>query len=155
MGSQCKVYFIFYNFFKRCYLFLERGKEGGREWEKHQCVVASCTASTGDLARNPGMCPDWESNQRPLGSQASTQSTQPHQPGHKVYLFTSWVKGVKGLGSKDWQEQNSHGDVKYSIGNIVNNTVITRYGARGLLDLLRGSLYKLCKCLTTMLNTWN
>ena len=38
---------------------------------------------TGDLARNPGMCPDWESNQGPLASQASTQSTEPHQPVHK------------------------------------------------------------------------
>ena len=29
-----------------------------------------------------GMCPDWESNWQPLGTQASTQSTGPHQPGH-------------------------------------------------------------------------
>ena len=36
---------------------------------------------TGDPARNPGLCPDWESNQRPFGSQAGTQSTEPHQPG--------------------------------------------------------------------------
>ena len=28
---------------------------------------------TGDLACNPGMCPDWESNQWPFGSQAGTQ----------------------------------------------------------------------------------
>ena len=33
------------------------------------------------LARNPGMCPDWESNQQPFGLQVSTQSTEPHQPG--------------------------------------------------------------------------
>ena len=44
------------------YLFLERGREGEREAEKHQCVVASRVPSTGDLARNPSMCPDWESN---------------------------------------------------------------------------------------------
>ena len=30
--------------------------------------------------------------------------------------------------------KNSHGDVKYSIGNIVNNTVITMDGARWVLD---------------------
>ena len=35
----------------------------------------------GDLAHNPGMCPDWESNQQPFGLQACTQSTEPHQPG--------------------------------------------------------------------------
>ena len=37
------------------YLFLQG--------EKHQCVVASYMPPTGDLACNPGMCPDWESNQ--------------------------------------------------------------------------------------------
>ena len=63
------------------YLFLERGREGEREGEKHQCVVASHTPPTGDLAHNPGMCPDWELNWRPFGSQASAQSTEPHQPG--------------------------------------------------------------------------
>ena len=36
---------------------------------------------TGDLACNPGMCPDWESNWRPFGSQAGAQSTELHQPG--------------------------------------------------------------------------
>ena len=35
----------------------------------------------GDLAHNPGMCPDWESNRQPFGSQAGAQSTEPHQPG--------------------------------------------------------------------------
>ena len=48
------------NFFKDfIYLFLERGKEGKREGEKYPCVVASRVPPTGDLARNPGMCPDW------------------------------------------------------------------------------------------------
>ena len=50
-------------------LFLERGREGEREGEKHQGVVASHVAPTGDLACNPGMCPDWESNRRPFGLQ--------------------------------------------------------------------------------------
>ena len=40
------------------YLFLEKGGEGEREGEKHQCVVASCALPTGDLACNPGMCLD-------------------------------------------------------------------------------------------------
>ena len=39
------------------YLFLERGREGEREEEEHQCVVASCMPPTGDLAHNPGTCP--------------------------------------------------------------------------------------------------
>ena len=48
--------------------FLEKGKKGEREREreKHQCVVASHMPPFGDLAFNPGMCPDWESNCDPL-----------------------------------------------------------------------------------------
>ena len=45
------------------------GRERGKEGKKHQCVVASRATPTGDLARNPGMCPDWESNRRPFGLQ--------------------------------------------------------------------------------------
>ena len=67
-------------------LFLDRKGEGEREGEKHQYVVASCVAPTGDLACNPGMCPDWDLNQRPFALQAGTQSTEPHQPG-SLYIF--------------------------------------------------------------------
>ena len=60
-------------FLKRFYLFiLERweGKEKEKErnidvQEIHQ-LVDSCTPSTGDLALNPGMCPDQESNLQPF-----------------------------------------------------------------------------------------
>ena len=71
-------------------LFLERRREGEREGEKHQSVVASCVPSTGDLARNPGVCPDWESNWQPFGLQVDTQSTEPHQPG----LFSTVSKPI-------------------------------------------------------------
>ena len=37
-----------------------------REGEKHQCVVANHAPTTGDLAGNPDMCPDWESNGQTL-----------------------------------------------------------------------------------------
>ena len=72
-------------FFLRFYLFIFRGRE--REGEKHQCVVASPVSPTGDLAHNLGTCPDWESNQQPFDSQASTQSTEPHQPGLTRVLY--------------------------------------------------------------------
>ena len=39
-----------------------------------------------------------------------------------------WVKKVKELRSTNWQLQNSHGDIKDSIGDIVNNILITMYG---------------------------
>ena len=69
-------------FFLRSYIFIfrERGKRG-RKREKHQCVVASHVSPTGHLACDPSMCPDWESNRQPFGSQAGTQTTEPHQPG--------------------------------------------------------------------------
>ena len=51
------------DFFKDFICFKERGRDAEREGEKHPCVVASYTSPTGDLARNPGMSPDWESNQ--------------------------------------------------------------------------------------------
>ena len=66
-------------------LFLEKGARE-RVGEKHQRVVASCVPPSGDLACNPGMCLDWESNQRPFGSQASTQSTEPHQPRQNKFF---------------------------------------------------------------------
>ena len=52
------------SFFKRLYLFIfrEKGMEEERDGEKPQCVVASHAPPTGDLAHNPGMCPDWDSN---------------------------------------------------------------------------------------------
>ena len=56
------------------------GRDREREGEKHRCARETLTP-TRDLACNPGTCPDWESNQRPSGLQASTQSTEPHQPG--------------------------------------------------------------------------
>ena len=68
-------------FFKRfLFIFRVRGGKIQREGEKHQCVVASCTSYTGDLACNPGMCSNWELNWWPIGSQAGVQSTEPHRP---------------------------------------------------------------------------
>ena len=78
LNEEIKTDFCF-SFLK--ILFLEREEGGEREGEKHPCVVASHAPSTGDLAHNPGMGPDWKLNQRHFGSQASTQSTKPHQPG--------------------------------------------------------------------------
>ena len=65
------------------------------------------------------------------------------------------MKKEKGWRSTDGQWQNSHGDVKCGIGNIVNNTVIATYGAKWVLDLLGGPLCKVHDYLTTILYTWN
>ena len=79
-------------FLKILFIFLERkmGEEERKRkisvWEIHQ-LVASHMLPTGDLTRNPGMCPDWELNLWPFGFQASTQSTEPHQPGQMLCPF--------------------------------------------------------------------
>ena len=49
------------------------------------CGCLSC-APYWEPGPQPGMCPNWESNQRPFGSQAGTQPTEPHQPGHVIPL---------------------------------------------------------------------
>ena len=88
-------------FKKRFYLFIfrERRREGERGENKHQCVVASRVPSTGDMARNPGMCPDWESNQRPFALQCGAQSTEPHQPGlHSIFSYTQIRRQAKAKG---------------------------------------------------------
>ena len=65
--------FIYLLTYLLTYLLIYLQREG--KGEKHQCVVAPCMPLTGNLACNPGMCPDWELNQRPFGLQASAQST--------------------------------------------------------------------------------
>ena len=79
---------IFKKYFKRFYLFIFRQKGMEKEGEKHECVDASRMPPTGDLTCNPGMCPDWESNQQPFGLQAGAHSTEPHQPGLYLTYFT-------------------------------------------------------------------
>ena len=75
---------VVFSFFKKDFIhfiFRQRGREGEKEGEKHQCVVASRTPPTGDLACNP----DWESNGRPL---VHRPALNPHQPG--MFLWLSW-----------------------------------------------------------------
>ena len=64
---------MLYLLLKKDFMFRERGKEGDREGEKHQCVVASHMPPTGDLAHNPGMCPDQQSSQQPFTLWNATQ----------------------------------------------------------------------------------
>ena len=89
-------------FFKDCiYLFLERGKGREEERERNISVWLPLTPPTGDLANNPGMCPDWELNQQPFGSQASTQSTEPHQPEPAIVNITRMVWHPCNLSAKE------------------------------------------------------
>ena len=70
-------FFFFFRFY--LFIFRERGSEGEREGQKHQCVVASRTTPTGDLAHNPHV--PWLGIQpATLWFTACAQSTKPHQP---------------------------------------------------------------------------
>ena len=67
-------FFIFFRF-----IFRERGREGGRQGEKHRCgkhrSVACHTFPSGDLTGYPGMCLDLAAT-LPCGDDA--QPTEPH-----------------------------------------------------------------------------
>ena len=68
---------------------MEKEREGNINVLRDTWINSLLHAPTGDPARNPGMCPDWEWNQQPLGSEAGTQSTKPHQPGQDFYFEAS------------------------------------------------------------------
>ena len=88
---ECNVIIIFKFFLKILFIFRQRGRERERVGGKHQYVVASHMPPTRDVACNPGMCPDQESNQRSFGLQAGAQSTELHQPGHNVIILVEKV----------------------------------------------------------------
>ena len=72
--------------------FRDKGREGEREEEKHQCEretsVSCCLYAppTGDQTLNPGMCSNWESNQRPF---SLWNDAQPHLLGQENFLKVS------------------------------------------------------------------
>ena len=104
--------FQFLNLFKDfTYLFLEQGREGERE---RNINVRLPVTPRGDLAHNPHMCPDWESNGWPFGSQASTQSTEPQQP-EPYFVFYSWGISVRKLFSEGERLKNSKDRVLIQI----------------------------------------
>ena len=82
------VYFFFKDFI---YLFLERGEGRGKEGRKDQCMAARVVALTGDLACNTGMCPDWESNWRPFGSQPALNPLSYTSQRHIIYFSNKFM----------------------------------------------------------------
>ena len=112
------LFFLSFLFLDFIYLFLEWGME--KEGEKHQSVVASHMPPTGDLTCNPGMCPDWELNWWPFGSQANTQSTEPHQPGHLFLIYVS--------GPRHYEDIHTLKQKREFAGNRVNLFLILQFG---------------------------
>ena len=72
---------MIFPFLKRFYLFIfsQRGREGEREGEKHQCVVVSQVPHTVDLAHKPAYAP------------TGNQTTDPwvHRPVFNALSHTS------------------------------------------------------------------
>ena len=86
---------FFVVFFKDfIYLFLDRGEGREKERERNIHVWLLSCAPNWDLARNPGMCPDWEWNQRHFALQVRTQSTEPHQPEPQMVFFIILKKNI-------------------------------------------------------------
>ena len=79
------------SFFKDfIYLFLGRGEGKEKERERNINVwLPLMCPPTGDLAHNPGMCPDWELNRWPFGSQALNPLSYTSQ-GQFGQLFPTW-----------------------------------------------------------------
>ena len=51
-------------------------------------LVTSRMPPVGDLARNPGMCPDWVLNWQLFDSQADAQSSEPYQAGLSFFQMS-------------------------------------------------------------------
>ena len=93
-SKAANVIYFFKDTFKKDFiylLFLERGEGKKKERERNISVWLPLTPPAGDLAHNPGMCPDRESNQSTFSLQVGTQSIEPHQPGQLLILnFMLW-----------------------------------------------------------------
>ena len=82
-----------YTFLDFIYLFLERRGRREKERKRNMDVWLYLTCPLlGTWPATQPSGPRWESNWWPFGSQASTQSTEPHHPGHDQYPFISSYK---------------------------------------------------------------
>ena len=70
-------------------------------------MFASRAPPTVVMGHNPGMCPDWESNLRPFGSQAGVQSTEPHEPGREKILLIIFLSDEE-LALRTYLELKNH-----------------------------------------------
>ena len=78
-------------------------------------MVASRMPPTGDLAHNPGMCPAWESNQRPFDSQAGAQPLS--HTSQDVGIFNRY-KHAQGFKEKDGQNEQADGKSQEIWGRV-------------------------------------
>ena len=105
------------------YLCLERGE--GREKERDRNIYRlPRTPPTRDLAHNPGMCPNGESNLLSSDSQAGAQSTEPHQPGPNLFLISILPLNIYQVLSYFISgKSNEHFKYEYCSNQIIINFV--------------------------------
>ena len=89
MMTDLKVLFLLKDYF--ILFFTERRREGERQrninvWLPLMCPLLGTWPATQSCSL------DWELYQRPFGSQASIQSTEPHQPGQKKKYLSRILK---------------------------------------------------------------
>ena len=134
-------YFLSFFLFKKSlyffndfiYLFLERGgREGEKGGENYQRVVASCALHTGDLARNPGMCPDWDLNWWSSGSQPTLNPLSYTSQGMYYYLVN---KVVLFLLYPDNGRLAFHCLRKFRGGRIAFPPIFTSWWLLGIVNL--------------------
>ena len=80
---NCK-FVLYFSFFQKDFIYLVLDKGEGKEKDMERNInvwLPLAHTPSGDLAHNPGMCPDRESNGQPFDSQDGAQSTEPHKPG--------------------------------------------------------------------------
>ena len=77
-GDVCIVVVFFLRFY--LFIFRQRGREGERD-RNINVWLSLLLPPLGTWPATQACALDWKLNRRPFGSQAGTQSTEPHQPG--------------------------------------------------------------------------
>ena len=92
LGKQTWEKGALFLFSSKIFLFFrQRGRVREREEEKHQYVVAFRVPPTWDLARNPGTCPDWESDEDPLVHRPELNLLSHTGQGRKVLILRETI----------------------------------------------------------------
>ena len=79
-------------------------KKRGRETSMFGCLYPTLYCGTWPTTQACAL-PGNQSYRQPFGSQAGSQPTEPHQPGHKAFLVT---KDWKACGARLGERQSSH-----------------------------------------------